>query len=179
MAGGRRGGERRGGRRSHRPGLSVSQRPRGEARCWLELFSDEQIQSEVPLTLVAGRVYTASGDPRLGGLWAGATLGERLDDSLTPDGGITLCGLQALLRAVTSAEGVTRMRADAELAAGPQAAFSPLWRSGAGALLGYARWLLGDNTGARDVLCLAVREGRASNVNAELGAHVLVACRCR
>lgn len=139
-------------------------------RRWLELFSDEQIQSDVPLTLVAGLVYTASGDPRLGGLWAGATLGERLDDSLTPDGGITLCGLQALLRAVTSAEGVTRMRADAELAACPQAAFSPLWRSGAGALLGYARWLLGDNTGARDVLCLAVREGRASNVNAELGA---------
>ena len=35
-------------------------------RRWLELFSDEQIQGDVPLTLVAGMIYSMSGDPRFG-----------------------------------------------------------------------------------------------------------------
>ena len=94
-------------------------------RRWLELFSDEQIQGDVPLTLVAGMVYSMSGDPRLGRLWVGAAVSEQVDDSLTPDGGTTLRGLQALLRAVMGAGGLARLREDTELAASPQVAAQP------------------------------------------------------
>ena len=140
------------------------------AHRWLALFSDEQIQSDMPLSLVAGLVYTASRDPRLGRLWIDASFSERAGDDPTPDGGTTLRGWQALLRAMMGTEGATRLREDAELAASPRVATSPLWRSAAEPLLGYARWLLGDAAGARDVLQRAAREGRAFNVLAELGA---------
>ena len=139
-------------------------------RRWLELFSDEQIQGDVPLTLTAGMIYPISGDSRLGRLWMEAAVSERVDDSLTPDGGTTLRGLQALLRAVMGAEGLASMREDAELAASPQVAVSPMWRSGAGTLLGCARWLQGDVAGAQEVLRRTVADGRVSNTNAQLAA---------
>ena len=139
-------------------------------RRWLELFGDEQILGDVPLTLVAGMVYSMSGDLRLGRLWVDAAVHERVDDSLTPDGGTTLRGLQALLRAIMGADGLTRMREDTELSASPQVAVSPMWRSGAGTLLGCARWLSGDVAGARDVLRRTVQEGLVANSNAELAA---------
>ena len=138
-------------------------------RRWLDLFSDEQIRSDVPLILVAGLVYAASRNARLGRLWIEAALGGQIDDSLTPDGGTTLRGCQALLHAMMGSDGATRMREDAELAALPEIATSPLWRSAAEPLLGYARWLLGDIAGARDALERSIREGRAANVLAELG----------
>jgi LuxR family maltose regulon positive regulatory protein len=49
-------------------------------RRWLELFGDEQIQGDVPLTLVAGMVYSMSGDPRLGRLWINTAVSEQVDD---------------------------------------------------------------------------------------------------
>ena len=139
-------------------------------RRWLELFSDDQIQNDVALTLVAGMIYSMGGDSRLGRLWIEAALSERVDDSLTPDGGTTLRGLQALLRAIMGAEGLARMRRDTELAASPDVAVSPMWRSGAGTLLGCARWLQGDVAGAQEVLRRTVGEGRVSNTNAQLAA---------
>jgi LuxR family maltose regulon positive regulatory protein len=139
-------------------------------RRWLELFNDDQIQSDAPLTLVAGLLYSMSGDPRLGHLWIDTALGARADDSLAADGGTTLGGWQALLRAITSHQGLTRMREDAELAASPEVAVSPMWRSGGGTLLGCARWLSGDVPAAQEVLRRTVKEGRTSNVNAEIAA---------
>ena len=68
-------------------------------RRWLELFSDEQIRADVPLALVAGWLHTMSGDSRLGRVWVDAALGARVDDTLHPDGGTTLRGWHALVRA--------------------------------------------------------------------------------
>ncbi len=139
-------------------------------RRWLELFSDEQIRADVPLALVAGWLHTMSGDSRLGRVWVDAALGARVDDTLHPDGGTTLRGWHALVRSGTGADGVARMREDAELAAAPEVAVNPVWRAGAGTVFGFACWLSGERERADEVFRRSAELGAACNVIAELGA---------
>lgn len=140
-------------------------------RRWLELFSDEQILSNVPLTLTAGWVASMTGDTRTGRLWGSAALSEQVDDSLMPDGTATQRAWQATLRAGVGPDGVTRMRKDAELAATLLVGSHPTWRAGTNTILGIARWLSGDGLGAQTAFQRAIEEGSTFNVIAELGAR--------
>ena len=137
---------------------------------WLELFSDEQILSSVPLTLTAGWVASMTGDVRGGRLWSNAALSERVDDSPMPDGTASLRASQAALRAGMGPDGVSRMRKDAELAATLVAESHPAYRAGTNTILGVARWLSGDSAAAQTAFQRAVEEGSAFNVIAEIGA---------
>jgi LuxR family maltose regulon positive regulatory protein len=139
-------------------------------RRWLELFSDEQLLSSVPLTLTAGWVASMTGGSRAGRLWSSAALSERVDDSPMPDGAGSLRASQAALRAGVGADGVTRMREDAELAASLMADNHPTWRAGTGTMLGVSRWLSGDNAGAYAAFDKAVEDGDPLNVVAVVGA---------
>ena len=113
-------------------------------RRWLELFSDEQIQGDVPLTLVCGLVYSMSGDARMGRLWMDTALGKPVDDTLTPDGGTTMSGLQALLRAIMGADGLTSMREGHRAGSLTAGCRQPTGGArAAGTQLGFARWLSG------------------------------------
>ena len=128
-------------------------------RRWLELFSDEQILSNVPLTLTAGWVASMTGDTRTGRLWGSAALSEQVDDSLMPDGTATQRAWQATLRAGVGPDGVTRMRKDAELAATLLVGSHPTWRAGTNTILGIARWLLGRRPGSADGVSARHRRG--------------------
>lgn len=139
-------------------------------RTWLELFSDEQILGEVPLTLTAGWVFSMTGDPRLGRLWSNAALSERADDSPSPDGAASLRASQAALRASLAPDGVRRMLVDAELAHELETTPGTPWHAAASTIVGLARWLAGEKERAREPLRSAAQEGSAFNVVAELGA---------
>jgi LuxR family maltose regulon positive regulatory protein len=139
-------------------------------RRWIELFSDEQILSDVPLTLTAGWVASMTGDARTGRLWENAALSERVDDSLMPDGTATQRASQAALRAGVAPDGVRHMREDAELAATLVTESHPAYRSATNTILGVARWLSGDTPRAQAALQRAVEVGAAFNVIAEIGA---------
>ena len=86
-------------------------------RRWLGAFTDRQILNHPALTLTAGWVYTALDAGRLGERWCEAACASPMDDSPSPDGAASLRSSQALLRATVGADGVKRMREDAELAA--------------------------------------------------------------
>jgi LuxR family maltose regulon positive regulatory protein len=147
-------------------------------RRWFELFSDDQILSSVPLTLLAGWVYTMTGDARTGRLWSTAALSERVDDSPSPDGAASLRSSQAALRASIAPDGVARMKEDAQLAVSLEADGNPAWRASANVLLGIASWLSGDRRTARRSLHAAASEGYAFNAIAEIGAlgHLSLLC---
>ena len=143
---------------------------RGETvRRWLELFTDEQILSNVPLTLTAGWMASMSCDQRRARLWS-AALSERVDDSPSPDGASSLRSSQAALRAGIGADGVSRMRADAALAASLEADGHPTWQAGNETILGVACWLAGDRGEAKKLFRRAAEKGATYNVTAEIGA---------
>ena len=119
---------------------------RGQAetvRRWLGAFTDRQILDHPALTLTAGWVYTALDAGGLGERWCEAACGAPMDDSPSPDGAASLRSSQALLRATVGADGVRRMREDAELAARLEATPGTSWYADAQVALGVARWLSG------------------------------------
>ena len=122
---------------------------RGQAetvRRWLGAFGDRQVLRHKALTLTAGWVYTALDDGMLGERWGKAACGALVDDAPSPDGAASLRSSQALLRATLAADGIHRMREDAELAASLDGAAHQLVRD-AQVSLGVARWLSGRRSG--------------------------------
>ena len=85
------------------------------ARRLLDRFSDEQLSSQVPLTLIAGWLYgTVTGDPDRGGRWmraACAVAGDRRAED-GADGGWQ--AFRLYLRAFLAPEGIGPMLRDAE-----------------------------------------------------------------
>jgi LuxR family transcriptional regulator, maltose regulon positive regulatory protein len=136
----------------------------------LEPFSEEQIQASVPLALTAGWLGHMTGDVRLQGLGSDPALDGRADDTPLPGGG-TQRLFQLCLRAVTGAEGVSRMREDAERAAALAADEHPFWRATVNSILGAALWLSGDVVGAEAAIRLAVRDVPPHNAIAEVAAN--------
>jgi len=146
---------------------------RGQAesvRRWLESFDDRQVLGHKPLTLTAGWVYTALDDGKLGARWGRAACGAPMDDAPSPDGAASLRSSQALLCATVAADGVRRMREDAELAASLETTPGTSWYADAQVSLGVARWLSGSTQRALHPLVVAAREGSVSNPSAELAA---------
>ncbi len=139
-------------------------------RRWLEAFSDRQVLAHPALTLTAGWVYTALDDGKLGERWGRAACGAPMADAPSPDGAASLRSSQALLRATLATEGVRRMRADAELAAGLESTPGTSWYADAQLTLGVARWLSGSAQRALHPLALAAREGSTYNPSVELAA---------
>jgi ATP/maltotriose-dependent transcriptional regulator MalT len=146
---------------------------RGQAetvRRWLESFTDRQILNHPALTLTAGWVYSALDAGRLGERWCEAACSAPMDDSPSPDGAASLRSSQALLRATVGAEGVRRMREDAELAARLEGRPGTSWYADAQVALGVARWLSGATQRALRPLAVGAREGSVCNPSAELAA---------
>ncbi len=139
-------------------------------RRWLESFDDRQVLGHKALTLTAGWVYTALDDGKLGERWGRAACGAPMDDEPSPDGAASLRSSQALLRATIAADGVRRMREDAELAASLETASGTSWFADAQVTLGVARWLSGSAQRALHPLAVAAREGSVYNPSAELAA---------
>ena len=139
-------------------------------RRWLGAFTDRQILNQPALTLTAGWVYTALDAGRLGERWCEAACASPMDDSPSPDGAASLRSSQALLRATVGADGVRRMREDAELAARLEATPGTSWYADAQAALGVARWLSGATQRALHPLAVGAREGSVCNPSAELAA---------
>jgi LuxR family transcriptional regulator, maltose regulon positive regulatory protein len=150
--------------------LSTRQGQFETVRRWLELFTDEQIHSSIPLTLAAGWVSSMTGDGRTTRLWSSAGLDDKVDDSPMPDGMGSQRMSQASLRASLAPDGVTQMRRDAELAADLAAGSPPVWRSGLDTIVGVARWLFGDFAGAQAAFDRAIRDAFPYNIVAETGA---------
>ena len=128
-------------------------------RRWLGAFTDRQILDHPALTLTAGWVYTALDAGRLGERWGEAACASLMDDSPSPDGAASLRSSQALLRATVGADGVRRMREDAELAARLEATPGTSWYADAQVALGVARWLSGATQRALHPLAVGAREG--------------------
>lgn len=139
-------------------------------RRMLQTFGDEQIRAHVELTLTAGWVYSAIGDPQAARRWIPAACRTRVDDSPSPDGAVSLRSSQALLRATLAPDGVARMRQDAELAARLESSPGSNWYAEAQCHLGTALWLTGVETRAVRHLELAVREGAAANQAIEIAS---------
>ena len=139
-------------------------------RRWLGAFTDRQILNHRALTLTAGWVYTALDAGRLGERWCEAACASPMDDSPSPDGAASLRSSQALLRATVGADGVRRMREDAELAARLEATPGTSWYADAQVALGVARWLSGATQRALHPLAVGAREGSVCNPSAELAA---------
>jgi ATP/maltotriose-dependent transcriptional regulator MalT len=139
-------------------------------RRWLGAFTDRQILNHQALTLTAGWVYTALDAGRLGERWCEAACAMPMDDSPSPDGAASLRSSQALLRATVGADGVRRMREDAELAARLEGTPGTSWYADAQVALGVARWLSGATQRALHPLAVGAREGSVCNPSAELGA---------
>ena len=139
-------------------------------RRWLGAFTDRQILNHPALTLTAGWVYTALDAGRLGERWCEAACASPMDDSPSPDGAASLRSSQALLRATVGADGVRRMREDAELAARLEATPGTSWYADAQVALGVARWLSGATQRALHPLAVGAREGSVCNPSAELAA---------
>jgi LuxR family transcriptional regulator, maltose regulon positive regulatory protein len=139
-------------------------------RRWLGAFTDRQILDHRALTLTAGWVYTALDAGRLGERWCEAACAATMDDSPSPDGAASLRSSQALLRATVGAEGVRRMREDAELAARLEDRPGTSWYADAQVALGVARWLSGATQRALHPLAVGAREGSLCNPSAELAA---------
>ena len=151
---------------------------RGQAETvkrWLGYFADRQILAQPALTLTAGWVFTALDDRKLGERWGRAACSARMDDGPSPDGATSLKSSQALLRATVGPDGVRRMREDAELAAGFEAAPGTSWYADAQVALGVARWLSGSAQRALHPLAVGVREGSVYNPSAELAAMGVLA----
>jgi LuxR family maltose regulon positive regulatory protein len=86
------------------------------ARRMLDAFTEEQLLSNVALTMAAGWLYgTVIGDSRRGDFWRRAACAATVDDRPLPGGGDTWRSYQAGLRAFLAPDGITRMREDAEL----------------------------------------------------------------
>jgi LuxR family transcriptional regulator, maltose regulon positive regulatory protein len=86
------------------------------ARRMLDAFTEEQLLSNVALTMAAGWLYgTVVGDSRRGEFWRHAACAATVDDRPLPGGGDTWRSYQAGLRAFLAPDGITRMREDAEL----------------------------------------------------------------
>ena len=143
-------------------------------RHWLAGFTDQQILDYPALTLTAGWTLSALGDVRLGERWAVAACSARVGDDPSPDGAASLRSSQALLRATLAPDGVTRMKADAELAANLETPGSS-WYADAQVALGTARFLCGATRDAVRPLRIAVREGSTFNPVAELAALGILA----
>jgi LuxR family transcriptional regulator, maltose regulon positive regulatory protein len=139
-------------------------------RRWLESFSDRQILRHKPLLLTAGWIYTALDAGELGARWGKAACTAPMSDDPSPDGAASLRSSQALLRATVAADGVKRMREDAELAARLETAPGTSWYADAHVALGVARWLSGSAQRAVYPLTVGAREGAVHNVSAELAA---------
>ena len=138
-------------------------------RRWIELFTDEQIRSNVPLALTARWVALMTGDPGAVRRWTGPAMAVHAGDSPIPYGDGSERAFQASLRALAP-DGVTAMREDAESAAQLAAACHPAWRAAIDVTLGAARWLSGDGSGAEKVLRQAIKDGYPLNTIAELAA---------
>jgi LuxR family transcriptional regulator, maltose regulon positive regulatory protein len=146
---------------------------RGQAetvRRWLESFDDRQVLGHKSLTLTAGWIYTALDDGKLGERWGKAACGTSVDGAPSPDGAASLRSSQALLCATMAADGVHRMRDDAELAASLETTPGTSWYADAQVTLGVARWLSGSAQRALRPLAAAAREGSVHNPSAELAA---------
>ena len=139
-------------------------------RRWLEAFTDRQILNHPALMLTVGWIYTALDAGRLGERWCEAACASPMDDSPSPDGAASLRSSQALLRATVGADGVRRMREDAELAARLEATPGTSWYADAQVALGVARWLSGATQRALRPLAVGAREGSVCNPSAELAA---------
>jgi len=155
---------------------------RGQAetvRRWLESFTDRQVLASPALTLTAGWVYTALDAGDKGERWGRAACSAVVDDGPSPDGAASLRSSQALLRATVAADGVRRMRDDAELAARLETRPESSWYADAQVSLGVARWLSGSAQRALHPLAVGARAGASHNASAELAALgylALIAC---
>jgi len=142
-----------------------------ETMCrWLRFFSDEQILSHPALTLTAAWLYSMTDEPRAGRIWDAIALGERFDDSPSPDGAVSLRSSQLSLQTAVAAHGAARMLDDAVEAAALEADGTPQWRTGTMMTLGVAQWVAGRNADARATMQTVLREAPGCNISAEVGA---------
>ncbi len=85
------------------------------ARRLLDRFSDEQLRSELPLTLAAGWLYgTVTGDPERGGRWMRAVCAAPAHDRNGDGGSDIWHAFQLYLRAFLAPDGIHPMLRDAE-----------------------------------------------------------------
>lgn len=85
------------------------------ARRLLDRFSDDQLQSQLALTLIAGWFYgTVTGDSDRAGRWVRAICAGPADDRIMEDGRGSLNAFQLYLRAFLAPEGIGPMLRDAE-----------------------------------------------------------------
>jgi LuxR family maltose regulon positive regulatory protein len=85
------------------------------ARRLLDRFSDEQLRSQIPLTLAAGWLYgTVTGDPDRGGRWVRAVCAAPADDRINDGGSGIWHSFQLYLRAFLAPDGIGSMLQDAE-----------------------------------------------------------------
>jgi LuxR family maltose regulon positive regulatory protein len=129
---------------------------------WLDTLGPEPLERVPSLALVAGWFTAFRGDTAGAQRWLAAT--ERGPDDGSPAlGAASFVSAAAMLRALTCAAGVDRMRADAELAVDIEADWSP-WRAVAVCELGFAHLLTGDDRRAEALFADVVRE--ASRIDA-------------
>ena len=85
------------------------------ARRLLDRFSDEQLRSQVPLTLAAAWLYgTVTGDPDRGGRWLRAVYAGPAYERIKVGVGDSWRSFQLYLRAFLAPDGIGRMLRDAE-----------------------------------------------------------------
>ena len=149
--------------------------PQGTIRRWLDMFTDEQIRADDALTVVAGFWGPVTGDtPRARG-WAVAAVRLLPGDGLWPGTNVPVRAIHAILRALYAPDGITGMRADAELAVRLSDGAHPAEHVTAVVMLAQACWFGGDRAAAERHLREGVEEGGAQVLAhlAALGHQVL------
>ncbi len=129
------------------------------ARLMFDRFTDQQIESHLPLTMAAGWLYgTVLDDRARGERWRRAACAARTDDGLLPGGGGTWRTLQLGLRAFLAPNGLQAMLDDAELACTLSGELPMAARAESKRVLGVATYLNGRYARARRLFDDVVNE---------------------
>jgi LuxR family transcriptional regulator, maltose regulon positive regulatory protein len=141
---------------------------------WFDWFDDHGLIQQYPAVAMLGAwIQALGGHAAAAERWADAAQQGSYEGRL-PDGSSSIEGWRALLRAKLCRHGVTRMRADAELAL-TLIPVGSLWRAPAQLLAGISHLLAGDLGMADDLLAQAVEV--AQDTGATLAATVALAER--
>jgi LuxR family maltose regulon positive regulatory protein len=130
---------------------------------WLRQFDEVDFERYPGLCLIAGWMHALYGRPE-----AADRMAEIADraafDGPTGDGAASFASSRAMLRAVLLRDGPDDALANASLAVAAEMPGSP-WRPNAYIMLGAARMLKGDTTGAEDAFAEGVRSAPAGNAS--------------
>jgi LuxR family transcriptional regulator, maltose regulon positive regulatory protein len=141
---------------------------------WFDWFDDHGLIQHYPAVAMLGAwIQALGGHAAAAERWAAAAE-QGSYEGMLPDGSASIDGWRALLRAKLCRHGVTRMRADAELAL-TLIPVGSLWRAPAQLLLGISHLLAGDLGMADRVMAEAVEV--AEDTGATLAASVALAER--